>query len=64
MLLESFILLGLSAGSISFWYFMRDLYLKEKKKIINFNTEIPPEYNEIVDLNEQQNLIQQPPSYN
>ena len=63
MLLESFILLGLSAGSVGFWYYMKELYLKEKKKIYNFNTQIPPEYHEIVNPEEQQNLIQPPPSY-
>lgn len=64
MLIESLVLIGLSAGSVSFWYYVKELYLNEKKKIKNFNSEIPPGYSEFDNNdNPDQTLISPPPLY-
>ena len=68
MLLETLVLLGLSAGSIRFWYYATELYLNEKKKFNNLKNDIPPEYSELNentelnDNNQSQGLIA-PPTY-
>ena len=74
MLIETFVLIGLSAGSVSFWYYAKELYLNEKKNLKNFNNEIPPGYSEFNNSNNDndndndndnpaQTLISPPPLY-